>query len=135
VVELIRDGEPIEVILTAEEKGKFAGEDIECPLWGFAVREVTETIARDNKLGSKRGVYVSGIQAGSSAARGGLNPTSIVLRVDGRDVTDIEMFTDVYEASVADRKRLVLLEAKRGPVVSYVLIRVRYGEEEGSEEQ
>jgi len=134
-VGLIRDGEPIEVVLTTEQKGKFSGEDVECPLWGFAVREVTETIARNSKLGSKRGVYVSGVQAGSSAARGGLNPTSIVLRVDGRDVTDIEMFTEIYDTSVADRKRLVLLEAKRGPVVSYVLLRVRYEEEGGSEEQ
>jgi len=135
VVELIRDGEPIDVVLTAEEKGKIAGEDVECPLWGFAVREVTETMARDNKLGGKRGVYVSGIQAGSPAARGGLNAGSIVLRVDERDVTDIKTFTDLYDVSVADRKRLVLLEAKRGPVVRYVLLRVRYEKEEGSEEQ
>jgi len=131
MVELMRGSEKIDVVLATEEKGKFVGEDVECPMWGFAVREVTETIARDNKLGGKRGVYVSGIQAGSSAARGGLTAASIVLRVDGRDITDIEMFTEIYNTSVDDRKRLVLLEAKRGPVVRYIVLRIRYEEEEG----
>jgi len=133
-VEVKRNGETTAVVLTTDKKGKFVGQDVECPLWGFAVREVTEAIARENKLGSKRGVFVSGVQAGSPADRGGLSSSSIVLRIDGEKVTDIAAFTDKYEAAVEARKRLVLLEAKHGPVERFVLLRVRYDEEESAEE-
>jgi len=129
-VGLLRNGERITVELVPEKKGKFAGRDVECPLWGFAVREVTETIAREHKLGSKRGVYVSGVQAGSPAARGGLYAGNIVLSIDGQEVTDIQTFTELYNTIVGERKRLVLLDAKRGPVVRYVLLSLRYDEKE-----
>ncbi len=131
-VELLRDGEKKTVQLTTAEKGKLGGVDVECPRWGFTVREVTETVAREAKLGSRRGVLVTGVQVGSPAAQGGLGSRSIVLRVDGKDIIDIEHFQKMYETSVADKKQLVMLEAKQGPVVRFILLRVRYNEEDGT---
>ena len=54
----------------------------------------------------------------------------IVLKIDGEEIQNLAAFEKIYRALVAQKKRLVMLDVKRGALSRFVLI--KQDAEEGS---
>ena len=119
--------------VTTAAKGAFQGEELECEEWGLTVREVTESMARLAKLDRKMGVVVSGVRVGGPANNAALTVGEIILGVDGTTVDDLESFNTLYERITEQEKELVLLDAKRGPLTRFVLLKRTWDEEKVDE--
>jgi serine protease Do len=120
---IARDGEARDVTVTTVEKTEAKGQQTEFTRWGFSATNVTPLVARQAQLPALTGVLVSGVQVGSIAANAGLQPGDLILRVEGRDVPDMEAFKSIYEGIVASGQRLVLLDVKRGAFARFVLVK------------
>lgn len=118
-----RADEILEIATTTEEKGALRGDEIELEEWGFTVSELTPGIIRRARLTSRQGVYVSGEQAGGIAANAGLQRGDIILAVDNEPVENLAEFVRIYNALTESRKRLVLLDVKRGALTRFVLVK------------
>lgn len=123
VLQLSRGGELIEKRVTTIERSQVRGAQAELPEWGFSVAEVTPAVARMAQLPAQQGVLVSGAQVGSIAANARLQGGDIIVKMDGRDITDFAQFKQLYSELVASQKPLVLLDVKRGALTRYVLIK------------
>jgi 2-alkenal reductase len=53
------------------------------PYLGVTYQAITPQVATDNNLPRQQGVYVSDVAAGSPAAKAGIQPNSIITRIDG----------------------------------------------------
>ena len=129
----LRGGVPQTFSVTTTAKGAFEGEELECEEWGLTVREVTESMARLAKLDRKMGVVVSGVRVGGPANNAALTVGEIILGVDGTTVDDLESFRTLYEKITEQEKELVLLDAKRGPLTRFVLLKRTWDEEKVDE--
>jgi serine protease Do len=134
-VELValREGESLKLSVTTASRGEYEGEELACEEWGLTVREVTESVARRAKLDKKMGVVVSGTRVGGPAANAGLSPGEIILAVDGTTVTDLALFRALYEQLVEDGNELVLLDAKKGALTRFVLLKRQTDEDKDAE--
>ncbi len=119
---ILRGAETVDVTVTTVQKSNPRGNEAEFEAWGFSAKEVTPLVARQAQLPSLQGLLVSGVQVGSPAGNARLQPGDIVLKVDDRDVADLEDFRAAYDEAVAAGKRLVLLDVKRGALSRYVLL-------------
>jgi len=122
-IAVLRRGVPLTFSVRTAARGEYQGEELECAQWGLTVRAVTETAARRAKLDGKMGVIVSGIRVGGPAANADLASGEIILAVDGTTITDLALFRTVYERLTGDGKELVLLDAKRGALTRFVLLK------------
>ncbi len=120
---IVRGGESLEITVKTEERSDAIGKEIEFPEWGFTATELTPELVRRAQLGSRMGVLVSGIQVGGIAAAAELSRGDIILKVDDADVPDLEAFRKLYKERVETKKRLVLLDVRRGALMRYVLIK------------
>ena len=118
-----RGDEEVSLTMTTEEESELEGKQVELAEWGFTVSEVTPAIARRARLDSTQGVLVSGTQLGGIASNAELNQGDILLTVDGEPVQGIDQFITTYRSLVEARKKLVLMDVKRGALTRYALIR------------
>ncbi len=90
---------------------------------GFHVQEITESLYREQRLPTRKGVYVSFVARGSPASEAGLRRGDVVVSVEDRKVEDLEDFEQAMEA-VEDRDRL-LVTARRGQETKFLLLKRR----------
>lgn len=120
---LLRGDQALDVEVKPEERSDAAGKEVEFPEWGFTATELTPELARRAQISPRQGVLVSGIQVGGLAAAAELGRGDIILKVDDADVTDLETFSKLYRERVDSKKRLVLLDIRRGALMRYILIK------------
>lgn len=89
--------------------------------FGFHVQEITENLARDQRLSSTEGAFVFFVARGSPAREAGLQVGDVIERIEGTDVEDLGDFRNAI-AKVADKRRF-LITARRGDEHRYVLIK------------
>ncbi len=66
--------------------------EVHVPWVGAIVQDLTPELAVRFGLKQRRGVVVSGIEAGSPAADAGLQPADVITAIDGRDVRSAEEY-------------------------------------------
>ncbi len=120
---VLRDNEEKDLMATTVERSSLKGDQVEFPEWGFTAVELSEPMVRRAQLPSKQGIYVTGSQVGGIAANAKLQNGDIILKVDGKDVPNMDAFQVMYRDLVASKKRLVMIEAKRGALHRYVLVK------------
>ncbi|HOJ33989.1 MAG TPA: trypsin-like peptidase domain-containing protein [Candidatus Hydrogenedentes bacterium] len=120
---LLRGDQALDVEVKPEERSDVVGKEVEFPEWGFTATELTPELARRAQISSRQGVLVSGIQVGGLAAAAELGRGDIILKVDDAEVTDLETFSKLYRERVDSKKRLVLLDIRRGALMRYILIK------------
>ncbi|MBI5094072.1 MAG: trypsin-like peptidase domain-containing protein [Candidatus Hydrogenedentes bacterium] len=118
-----RGGAPMDITLTTVEKSAYKGEEVEFKEWGFTASALTPVVVRTAQLSSNRGVLVSGAQATGIAAEARLQPGDIILKVDGKEIQDLADFRKTYQELVAAKKRLTLVDVKRGALNMYLIVK------------
>ncbi len=117
-----RDGREREVEVELGRQPKVVPEEAETED-GFHVQEITESLYREQRLPTRKGVYVSFVARGSPASEAGLHRGDVVVRIEDRKVEDIEDFEKAMEA-VEDRDRL-LVTTRRGQETKFLLLKRR----------
>lgn len=98
--------------------------------WGFVVKEITQTIYRENFLFSMSGVVVNYVRNGSEAEIAGLEPWDIIQAVEGFEVKNMDDFEKAYK-KVKDKEK-VMLRVLRNRDIYYVLLQ-KYGPQDNAE--
>jgi len=111
--------------LVTEDLGRLLGSDMECADWGFTVKGITDQMVRDQRLKTKEGVFVSGVENGGPAAVGGLITGDVITTVGGKGVAGLSAFEAIYAEWTKDQKRRTLLKVDRNGSVKFILIKLR----------
>lgn len=119
-VEILRDAKPKKLSLTVGSQPKVEPEIVESDA-GFHVQEITESLWREQRLGTRTGAFVAFVARGSPAAEAGLAPGDVVERVEKSQVADLTGFRSAM-ASVAERDAF-LLTARRGDETKFLLVK------------
>ncbi len=119
-VAILRDGKPrtLEVEIGTQPRVEPEEEETEV---GFHVQEITENLFRAERLGSRRGAYISFVERGSPASEAGLLPGDVVERIEKRPVEDLGDFRKAM-AEVDDRATF-LVTARRGEETKFILVK------------
>lgn len=107
-----RGGAEQTATIKVEKLESKVGEEKEFKSWGLSVRDVTRALALEGRLDDDRGVIVTSVTPGFTAARAEVNPGDVIREVDGKPVEDLEAFQAAYDAAAKGGK--VFLEIKRG---------------------
>lgn len=120
---VLRGEEELDVKVKPSERSQLRGDQHEFTEWAFTAVDLTESAVRKALLPSKKGILITGSQVGGIAANAHLQNGDIVLRVDGEEVENLVDFEKVYRALVATKKRLIMLEVKRGALSRFALVK------------
>lgn len=82
----------VTVTVSTDKLESVVAEEKPVAAWGLSVRDVTRAYLRDARMPMLKGVLVTGVTTGLPADRAGLLSDDIVLRIDGRPVTNVEEF-------------------------------------------
>jgi serine protease Do len=104
------------------------GEEKEFKTWGLSVREMTRTYANEAQLDDTLGVVVTTESPGYAAAKAELAPGDVIRSVNRQPVTDLDEFTKLYNASVAKKAKVVVLEVQHGRGTRTAVLKVDYNE-------
>jgi len=133
-VKVKRGGVAKALPLVTDELTTVRSEEADFEKWGFVGQNVTERLARREKLPGTMGVYVTGVRRGEPAEEAGVEEDDIIVRVGTRDVSDVADLRREYAAAIEARKDRVLLRVRRGRGVVPVLLKIDYAEPAAGDE-
>jgi serine protease Do len=122
-ISITRGGTPMDIKMTTVEKSAMKGEEVEFKEWGFTASALTPAVVRTAQLASNQGVLISGAQVGGIAGEAHLQPGDIVLKIDNKEIKDLADFRETYKQLVSTKKRLIMIDVKRGALNMYVLVK------------
>ena len=115
-----RDGAVQEATVVIAPQPRVDPDEFETEL-GFHLQEINEFIARDHRLDSTSGAFVSFVAPGSPAREAGLRVGDVIARIDDHVVEGLEDFRGALgEAEALDR---FLVVAKRGGETLFLLLK------------
>lgn len=98
------------------------GEEWAFEKWGLAVRKVSKAYARAGQLNDSTGMLVIGVQPGFPAAVAGLSPGDIIMSINQKKITSLEIAKELHEAYEAKPEQ-TLVEAQRDFRVSFYILK------------
>ena len=119
-LEIVREGRRQAATITIGSQPKLDAAEAESEL-GIHVQEITANLARDHRLESQDGAFVVFVVRGSPAREAGLRVGDVIVKIEDRDVADLEDFRREI-AQVSDARRF-LLTARRGPETKFLLVK------------
>ncbi|MGE5611502.1 MAG: trypsin-like peptidase domain-containing protein [Bacillota bacterium] len=123
-IELLRDGKPMTVQITPQEKGNVQGNELDCPRWDLTVKTINQFDNPDLYFHRKSGVFVYGIKHPGNAAMSGLLPQDILVKINDKEITTLADVKAIHEASlkrIAENPRLVLTVLRHGLMKQVVI--------------
>jgi len=133
-VKVKRGGVPQTLRLVTEELTTVRSEEANFEKWGLVGQNITERLARREKLPDTNGVYVTGVRRGEPAEEAGVKDDDVIVRVGTRDVENVADLRRKYDASVEAKQERVLLKVRRGRGVVPVLLKIDYRDEPAKKE-
>ena len=127
-VKLKRAGEVRTVEIVTEELTTVRSEETNFAKWGLVGQDITDRLAKREKLPTAQGVYVTGVRRGEAAERAGVKDDDIIVRVGDKDVGSVSALKREYNAADKKKETMVLLRVRRGQGVLPVLLRLDYGD-------
>jgi S1-C subfamily serine protease len=121
-VEYIREGEAKRADVAIGTQPKVDAAEVETE-FGFHAQEITENVAREQRLDSSEGVFVVFVERGSPAEEAGLAVGDVIERLEEQRVTSLDDFQRGIE-SVAELERF-LLTTRRGEERKFLLLHAR----------
>jgi serine protease Do len=102
------------------------GEEREFKTWGITVRDISRAYANERQLDDDKGVVVTGISPGYPAAKGELQNDDVIMRINEKEVEDLDAFTKIYDESVKKKDATVLVDFKRRRSSQQTVLKVTY---------
>ena len=99
-VELVREGQIVNVEFIPRAKGKVEGEEQDCPRWNLTVKAVNQFDNPDLYFQRKQGVFIFGIRSPGNAQNAGLNQKDIVLKIEDREILTLADVKSVYQEAL-----------------------------------
>jgi serine protease Do len=128
LVEYLREGQKRSVRLKLAPREAAQADDVELRSWGTVVRDVTQKLAREERLPGEAGVWLENIQpAGPSGqAEPNLRRGDVLIMVEGQNIANVKELKTLTEKLTAnlpkDGVRPVLASVRReGAVISSVV--------------
>jgi len=110
----------------AEKLEGAVGEEKEVKVWGLTVRDVTRAFSNNAQLDDDKGVVITTLANGLAAQKAELQRRDVIRSVNQQPVTNLETFIKLYEASVAAKETVVLIEVQRGRTTQRAVLRPAY---------
>ncbi|MDH5566110.1 MAG: trypsin-like peptidase domain-containing protein [Myxococcales bacterium] len=120
-LEIVRGGERTEARVAIGTQPKIDPAEAASEALGVHVREITANLARNHRLASTQGAFVSFVARGSPAREAGLRMGDVIVAIEGADVTSIEDFR--REIARAEPLERFLVTARRGEETKFVLVK------------
>ena len=122
----LRDGMTAQASVVTRARPDVDAPEFECREWGFTVSDITPEMMRQLRFSSHDGVRVSGVKDNSFAEESGLRAGDVMVRLEGREIYDLERYKELYREMVASRRGALLIEVKRGRLVNFFVIKPTY---------
>jgi serine protease Do len=108
-----RDGQTRDATIVTEKFAKDVGDQAAFRAWGLTAMQITDKVARDDRLDSTAGALVTSIRSGGPAATAEppLPWGAVIRAVDGQPVNDLAGFIALYREIM-----------KRDPLPEYLLL-------------
>lgn len=123
-LEVVRQGNVMNIELTPREKGRVEGEELDCPRWDFTVKVINQFDNPDLYFHRTKGVFVYGTKSPGNAQSAGLQSRDILLKIDGQDVLTLDDVRGLHKKAienVATKPRLVFSVLRGGLLRQIVL--------------
>jgi serine protease Do len=102
------------------------GEEKELKVWGMSVRDVTRRYANEEQLDDDTGVVITTMSTGYPAAKADLQSGDVIRSVNQKPATDLDEFMKLYNESVKNKDKTVLLEIQRNRGRNNAVLKVTY---------
>ncbi|MEE9557809.1 MAG: PDZ domain-containing protein, partial [Candidatus Adiutricales bacterium] len=89
---------------------------------GIRVQELTPELAQRLRIDPKSGVIIAEVDQDGPAAEAGLRPGDIILEIDQKQVTDLEVYQDAI--SEAQKDNVILFLVKRGQATQFYAVKI-----------
>lgn len=122
---LLRDGKEVTVELTPREKGVVEGQELDCPRWDLTVKSINQFDNPELYFHRKQGVFIFGVKYPGNAARAGLQPQDILLRIDGKPVNTLDDVKALHKRALEaadDNDHRVMMTVLRGGLMKQVVV-------------
>jgi membrane-associated protease RseP (regulator of RpoE activity) len=115
VMEIVRRDNTIKLDLTPTEKGVVEGKDQDCPRWDFTIRSINQFDNPDLFFQRAKGVFVNGVKYPGNAAKAGLQPNDILVKIDGHDIQTLEEVMNIHQEALKnlDKRKKVSITVLR----------------------
>lgn len=123
---LRRGSETVTLSMKTEKLESSVGEEKEFKIWGLAVRDVTRAYANEHQLDDDKGVVVTSLSNDYPAEKYGLANRDVIVRVNEKDVEDLDAFAKLYDESVKRKDAQVLIDVRRGRTTQQFLLKISY---------
>ncbi len=122
-IKVQRGDEEKEIAVKTQALSDLRGKEVDLADWGFTASELTPAIVRRAQLPSGKGVLISGVQLGSVAGNAGLQQGDIALKLDEKEIENLDAFAAAIKAHISAKTKLVLLQVKRGALTRFVIVK------------
>lgn len=122
--ELISKEKTRTIEVTPREKGQVEGEQLDCPRWDFTAKAINQFDNPDLHFQRKEGVFIYGVKFPGNAAAAGLSQQDILLKIDGREVKNLEDVKTIHTETlknVDSKHRAVVALLRNGEMRQLVL--------------
>jgi serine protease Do len=132
VLTVLRDGERLTVTPTTEKLQADVGDEVALSAWGLTAREITEKMARDRGLESRRGVLLSGSRQGGPAqtAEPALRRGDVLTAIGDHQIDDLKSLLSTYETSLDEEPPVLLIHFRRRGTDQLALLEPRADDED-----
>lgn len=89
---------------------------------GIRVQELTPELAQRLRIDPKSGVIIAEVDQDGPAAEAGLRPGDIILEIDQKQVTDLEVYQEAI--SEAQKDNVILFLVKRGQATQFYAVKI-----------
>jgi len=120
VLEVWRDGAIRQVSVRIASQPRLDPDEVETEL-GFHVQEINEYIARDHRLDSTDGAFVSFVAPGSPAREAGLRIGDVIIRIEAVEIDKLDDLQEALQAAKPLERFLVV--ARRGEETLFMLLK------------
>lgn len=120
--EVLRNSEKRQIEIKSDKQGKFRGTEFNCEEWGISVQEITPRIVKNFQLESEKGILISGVKNGSKGSKADIQPGEVLLKIDNKEIKDLDDFKEKYEKYKSQSERSFLLYLQSGQSYNFALI-------------
>lgn len=123
-IEFMRQGQLMSVDLVPREKGIVEGEELDFPRWDFTLKSINQFDNPDLHFNRAKGVFIYGIKYPGNAQTAGLLARDILVKIDGKEVTELDEVKALHQAALddlANKNRVVLSILRNGLMRQTVL--------------